>query len=492
MKNILIRIIAIISVLAMLTAIFASCDVKKNNSDKSGKDEATETPAEDLEAMPDVKKTDYNDEFYLSVMGDVNPMKFFWVKESSGDALSEAIYARQENVRTYLGVEILAKHTAGYAYYEEEFHTAVQNKDGSVDTLLTHVSKGIPGFIKDNYIQDFQKIPGIDLDKDYWNREFMDANCIGDKYYLGFSDFNILYAYVISFNKKMLNSLNLDGYSVDEMYESVYNGTWTLDRFLKLGELGYQNKGSADKDIYGLVGQQFVPWCGLFHSSGINLIEMNEKGEYELSFYNDANREKTANLVDKLKNFSSSGYAELIFGTDMPKARIYNNRALMEIDMTYALEGFLDYDLSFGVLPFPLYDTDQYDSESDSLGYRSLQWGGQIAIPNYLENAQMVGETLEMLSYYSAPVQVTFYEKVLGKQVSEAPDDAKMLDIVWNGICTDIGQTFDDEVGVLYFLPRVTWPHEGGAELTSYYNSLEKKGNKKLNAFMKKILEREE
>ena len=124
----------------------------------------------------------------------------------------------------------------------------------------------------------------------------MDANCIGDSYYLGFSDFNILYSYVISFNKKMLTQLNIDGYSVEEMYKSVYNGTWTLDRFLELAKLGFQDKGDASKHIYGLVGQQWVPWCGFFHSSDINLVEMNDQGQYEIAFYNDITKEKMEDL----------------------------------------------------------------------------------------------------------------------------------------------------------------------------------------------------
>ena len=491
-KQIWIRILSLLIVLATLFSVFAACEANsedKNDDKKDNNDNlANESGSEEVTAEPvpeNIKKTNYDDEFYMSIMTDVNPMKYFWVEESKGDAMSEAIYERQQKVYNYIGVDIKAKGAGSYTTYTDSFKTAVKNKDGSVDTLLTHVNMGISSMIVEQYLQDFQDIPGIDLDKDYWNHDFMDANSIADCYYLGFSDYNILYTYVIAFNKKMLNQLALDTFSEEELYESVYNGTWTLDRFLELGQKGFQEKG--DKDIYGLVGQQWVPWCGFFHSSNINLVEMNEKGEYELSFYNDANKEKTANLVDKLKNFSASGYGEFIKGTSSPEAKLTNGRALMHIAATHWLEDYLNYEISFGVLPYPLYDEYQFDSSIPSLGYRSLQWGGQIVIPSYLRNTQMVGETLELLAFYSDNVQTTFYEKLLGKQVSEAPDDAKVLDIVWNGICGDIGQTFNDEAGVLYFLPEVTWPGEGGKQLASYYASKEKAANKKLNAFIKKV-----
>ena len=463
------RILSVLIVIAMLATAFAACEGESNQTDKddNGTNEQNsaheslsggETAGEVVtaEPTPEISKTNYDADFYLSVMNDSNPMRYFWVEESTGGALSEAVYTRQQKILDYLGVSIKAKSAGTYDEYTTGFKTAVKNKDGSVDTLVTPVYKGIPGLILEQYLQDFQDIPGIDLEQDYWNHDFMDALSIADNYYLGFSDYNILYSYIIAFNKKMLGQLVLDGYSEEELYQSVYNGTWTLDRFLELGQLGFQEKG--DKDIFGLTGQQWVPWCGFFHSSNINLIEMDESGKYSIAIMNDANKEKTANLVDKLKNFSASGYAKLTSGVDLPEEKLINNRALMQLAATNWLEDYTNYDVSFGVLPYPLYDTDQYDPNSDSLGYRSLQWGGHLAVPAYLKNSQMTGETLELLAFYSRPVQITFYEKVLGKQVAEAPNDAKMLDIVWNGVCSDIGQTLRDEADVLYFLPTVTMP----------------------------------
>ena len=56
----------------------------------------------------------------------------------------------------------------------------------------------------------------------------------------------------------------------------------------------------------------------------------------------------------------------------------------------------------------------------------------------------MTGEALEMLSFYSAPVRITYYEKQLGKQVADVPDAVAMLDSVWDSVSTDIGQTYAD------------------------------------------------
>ena len=490
-KTVWLRIIAFALLSIMLLSVFASCDTEndteKDTNDNDASEESATNEEVTAEPVPDMDKKNYNDEFYLSIQNACNPMDFYWVEESEGDAMSEAVYARQQKILDYLGVNMIAKNAGGHMEYSGAFKTAVKNKDGSVDTLLTHVSSGVSSMIVEMYLQDLQDIPGIDLEEEYWNHEFMDSLSIADNYYLGYSDYNILYTYVLAFNKKMLNQLALDDYTEESLYKSVNEGTWTLDKLLELGQLGFQEKG--DKDIYGIVGMQWVPWCGFLHSSNINLVEMDETGAYKISIMNDANKERTALLVDMLKNYSASGYGSFTFqtGGQMPEAKITNNRALIQLTSTNALESYLDYDLSFGVLPYPMFDTDQYDPNSPSLGYRSLQWGGYIAIPSYLRNDQLVGDTLSLLAFFSGNVKTTFYEKVLGKQVSEAPDDAKMLDIVWESVCSDMGQTFDGEVGILYFLPKVTWPGDGGQELVSYYRSVESAGNKKLAAFIKKV-----
>ncbi len=72
----------------------------------------------------------------------------------------------------------------------------------------------------------------------------------------------------------------------------------------------------------------------------------------------------------------------------------------------------------------------------------------------------MIGETLEMLSYYSEEVNIAFYEKMLGKQVAEAPQDRKMLDIVWDSVCSELALTYysiiKDDNAYVYCLGKLT------------------------------------
>ena len=195
------KLISLLIAIVMLVSSFASCGGNSSdNTTTQPKNEISQEGDTEGEYKPDVEKKNYNEDFFLWIMGDSNPVDCYWVKESTNDALSDAVYNRQENVREYLGVEIYGSDTDSEDRYVQPFKTAVQNKDGSVDMLIAHVYYGIDGFITGNYLTDFNDVTEINLDADYWKLDVMEEVGINDHLYLGFSEFNILYTHVITFN----------------------------------------------------------------------------------------------------------------------------------------------------------------------------------------------------------------------------------------------------------------------------------------------------
>ena len=151
----------------------------------------------------------------------------------------------------------------------------------------------------------------------------------------------------------------------------------------------------------------------------------------------------------------------------------------MTLTATIEIDDYLNYDVDFGVLPYPTYDTAQKE-------YRSLQWGGYMAVPNYLENEQMVGETLELLAFYAEDVKTAYYQKLLGKQIADNPDDRRMLEIIWDSVCTDFGQTFEEVCGSpLYMLPFTT--RAGQQSLAQFSDARTKGGNTNIDKFFRRV-----
>ena len=93
---------------------------------------------------------------------------------------------------------------------------------------------------------------------------------------------------------------------------------------------------------------------------------------------------------------------------------------------------------------------------------------------------------MEMLSYFSEEVNVAFYEKLLGKQAADSPDDTRMLEIVWDGIGTDFAQPFDSafiETEIFHMMIKLTYK-DATMNVASYIASKESNLNKRIDKFM--------
>ncbi len=494
-------VLALVLILAMTLSLFAGCNTGKEGSEDESKNEATTNNGEvspdkgsdtesktevETEALPEVEKNNYGKEFFLWIVSDSNVADYHWIKESKGDIMTEAVYNRQEQVRQYLGVEIVGQVAGGGSQTMlEPFRTAVKNKDDSVQMLVTHVFGGIAGLVSSGYLTDYNDLPGVNIDAEYWDTQVMEDMSVVGKMFLGKSRFNNLYTYVIAYNKDMLakyaDSLN------GTVYDMVNNYTWTLDQMIALSGLAYVDAtadGKSMDDTFGISGDYNIGTMGMLHSSNINLVEQDEKGNYTVAVYNEINAPKTVAVVEKLRALmvSDGGYMHNEYNTPGMNVALHTGRVLMTIEATNSLEKLATYDMTFGVLPYPLYDEAQKD-----VGYRHLQWGGYLAIPSYLADAQMTGETAEMLSYYSTAVNEAYYDKLLGKQASDMPEDRAVLNLVWDTICSDFGQAYCELGGgrnILYLVPNLLESSKGVA---SYVASNERAYNTAIAKFIKII-----
>ncbi len=489
------QLCSLILALLLSLAVFTACAEKdgletNDGTEKQSTVESVSDSETESEFKPDVMKQDYGEEFFLQIQQNSNKPEYYFVSESSSDVLSEAVYTRQMNVSSYLGVEIVGTAVSGHNTYGEAFKTAVKNKDGSIDTLLSHSYMSLSQFISEGYLTDFESIPEINLDADYWSRNVMEGVAAGSRLYLGYSDFRLGYTDVIAFNKVMMEEY---ADSLDEsVYDMVRNYRWTLDAMISLANLvsvDATGDGKTIDDTFGISGGQWNHFTNFLQASNIQLVDANEKGIYQLSFNNEQNNEKTSILIEKLLGLAKGNSAMFGYQNDPEKIiSLTTERTLMMICATPSLtDSFVGSDLQFGVLPFPMYDETQ-----KNVGYRSLDWGGWLCVPTFMRNAEMVGNTLEMLAFYSDDVQIAYYEKLLGKQAADQPDDRQMLSIVWDSICSDIGLTYShidlSLDNFLYMLPKLTY--EGTENnYASYVKSYEKAANKKLEAFFKALEE---
>lgn len=450
------------------------------HSDPYDTDPPIEPPVENFPSH--ISQKNYDDSFVLAVQTSTTPIEYFQ-EVGWGTSLDQAIYDRNQLIQDYLGVEVVTTNAGAHDIYATNFMNSVQNRDGAYDALITHPAEHISNLVTGMYLYDISELPGISLNEEYWNLDIMDTININENYYLGYSNINVPTTHVIAFAKKLLKQSNV--ITETDLYNQVFSGEWTLDQFIWLT----QNVSEAISS-YGLAAQQWVPWIGFLHSSDMNYVEYSEsEGGYQLSIMND--HDKIASLTKSLIKLSASGCCDLTYPVNnkigYPYSNVIDGSAFMELVPTKNL-GDYNSSASLGILPYPLYDSSQYDPESPSLGYRSLQWSGYLAVPSYLDNASKTGETLELMSFASDDVLMSVFEEMLCENFEDLSNDAVTLSIVWNGLCADPGQAYSDGLNVLYYLPQVTWPGDGGyPNYKGRYDQIERNANKTLLAFYKKV-----
>jgi len=111
---------------------------------------------------------------------------------------------------------------------------------------------------------------------------------------------------------------------------------------------------------------------------------------------------------------------------------------------------YLDATFDVGMLPLPKYDAAQEQ-------YAHVNWGNNIIVPSTIKNDEMVGQVLEIMSYYSKTlVQEEYYDNVLQLRVSDAPDDREMVELMYSTVVYDPGIAFchnEQQLWNLVYLP---------------------------------------
>ncbi len=486
-----VRIFLLLISAALLLLSFGGC----NELDEDGTVHKAEEEIDDS-FFPDVEKNDYGLDFNIlasSIGGDNRAGVGIYYQidedENSGSPIDEAVYARQDKVERYLGIDILKVRVIDTNLWRDiglYVERAVQSMDGTID--LAYVGSYSSSCVSNNAIRDFYELERIDLDADYWNKGVMESLEINGASYLGINDFTLIDAFCVSFNKEMLA---LYESSLDKsVYDTVRDNEWTFDKMIDIANLVYIDRtgnGKTDDDVYGIRGRCWHPFCGFMPAADIPTMVLDESGAYIVAINQPKYFEKSDDLIEKLRALRDSNASFFHYQPPNDTCEVVKDKCLMFLSETKDLETYLMYNAEFGVLPYPMYDT----AQAKTVGYQTLNWGGFLTVPSYVKNQNMVEDALEMLAFYSANVTLTYYEKLLGKQVADMPDDAAMLDIIWDGATCDVGFAYIDALGLgtsglSYMCSDLVLP-DSTQNLSSYINSKAPVANAAFRKFLRSI-----
>ena len=456
----------------LMTLSVVSC-AKTDDPDETDPNATQAVTEEDTGYKPDIEQKNYNTEF--NVIGVHSIMRWITAAEDSeGEAFEDTLHERAIRLKEQLGVE-LVKISSTDGEYATEVLTNVQAGDPTYQMVAAHCHIGVANLMSSGAMYDFSQLESVNLDAPYWSLDFMEGLTINDQYIIGYNDFCLADAGCIVFNKDLLSEYNLKA-----PYDDVTNNTWTMEKMRALASVVSKDNGDNvwdDRDVYGISGWGWTDLITLAVGAGMKMVDKDEDGEYIVAY--EQNSERTLDILTKIDELYQAEYGYFWSpgsARASSKLEFGKGQTLIFLGSTADVTDLRGESLRFGILPCPKFDEQQEE-------YHSFSWNGVLMIPSVFANGDptMVSDVTEMLAYYTAPVKTAFYEDLLGTKLAEAPEDAAMLDIVWNTQVTDVAMVTADINGmtnILYMTPNLCI---GGIETySSYLKSNVKSANRAL------------
>lgn len=479
MRKFLSKAVALLLIAAMAASAI-SCADKKNTEASNGDTAATsaaETEEITTEDTPEIERTDYEGEEFVTLYPKwALYTNYFFAEEQTGESMNDAIYARKMAVEEYLGAKLTDYPVAGIADVMPAVKSAVMGGSDDYQLALTHCIQDVGNMMTSGYLYRWDELPNIDMTKDYWNQNMTDSLAINGHSYYAVSKFMIADPNAILFNKQMVVD-----YSLEDPYELVRNGKWTLEKLSAVSknvseDVNGDGKFTVD-DKYGFVAEADWMLNSIMYGCDQFTVKREEDGSYVLDVYND----KMLAIVDGVYDLLYSGDSGYTwpYGTELNKTVwIGTGRSLFQIMPINSSKSYRESDVDFGVLPYPKFSEAQ---ES----YLSNDWSGLMCMPNVIGDPEFCGAVSEMLAFYSKSTTMpAYYDVLLTGKFARDEETVEMLDIIYNNIVYDYGMNYcgfaSGYMDLFYMIPNMI-AKQKSSDLASYYAKYEKNAQKALD-----------
>ncbi len=433
-----------------------------DNTPEAGDTTAAETepPVTERTHSVPVAELDFGgEEFHVYAFDWQAYSDYFFAEEDSSDPMESAIYYRKCAVEDALGVTLTHTMFKGYGDMYPAIDQNVGTGDDAVQLMLMHCISGLASYATGGTLFAFEDLPYVNLSADWWNLEQMDAVRLGRKYHYGVSDYMIPTPNTLMFNKDMIEDLSLES-----PYTLVYENHWTIDAFEEMARAASRdvdNNGVWDEsDIYGIGGNGYL---NFWSASNQFLVTRGDDGR--LVF--DMSTEKAFDVIESIAVWSREHVSHVpSTGEESDLLKMPSGQVLFAPGGLSPSKSLMESDVNYGILPYPKYDEEQEN-------YRCLDWGGLMAVPTTVRNPELVGATIELLSFESAETTIpVFYDKVLSGQLAQDPDASRMIEIILDNICYDPAMTYlglSGSVFKIFYAPWFEAHMEGRSNFASLY-----------------------
>jgi len=246
------------------------------------------------------------------------------------------------------------------------------------------------------------------------------------------------------FNKRLLAD-----FSLDDPYQMVRAGSWTLGKLQEMARAvaaDLNGDGAMDdNDRYGLLYQRdsltsFLTGSGEFiatkDNDDIPVLTINNPKALEVlnSLYDFLYDENFCFHV--MRYFESRG----LDWTNGMTAMFQNNQALFMWIRMADVQNLRAMDTDFGILPIPKWN----DAQANYLHNVNPWVGTATVVPQSAGNIEVSSAVLDTLASVSRHMLIpAYYDIQLSTQIARDEESEEMLDIIFSNRRYDIGDIYD-------------------------------------------------
>ena len=434
------RILSALLLMTMLVSCAASCgDAADDSKDTSNDVSTTTAPVEtgpSLDIPDDLK---YEDET-VTILTAEGILSSVDELTDEIDVLGKAHYERTVAVEERFGIDL---EFVGVVPWQDTSTMARQSINAQSDDyqMVFTCASHMINLVNEGLFLSHADLPYIDIEKPWWNKQYIESVSLHeDDQYILFGDITyntIQRTTCVFFNVNLLDTKL--GLAPQDLYDLVYDGKWTIDKFTELVSQVYEDNGDTKRDtndIFGLIYHGVEPFNWMAFSSGIEFTTRDEDGYPSIN----VNTATTVDLLDKLCAlfFNNEGVIKDpdADGTHQGFATAFGNgKSVFCVNRFFltAWKQFREMNDDFGILPMPKYDEsiDGYHSTVENL----VQWGG---VPITVADPEMASAVAEALAYESyMRTTAAYYETTLKLKQTRDEASMDMIDMIMDGRDTD-------------------------------------------------------
>ncbi|MBQ8369770.1 MAG: hypothetical protein IJY35_07305, partial [Clostridia bacterium] len=379
------KLLASVLALLMLASSFTACSESNagTNTDETnpaGGNESVSTdtsvPEEELtdlekrqlipDDLPDVT---FNGEEFRAFTSNASHADYegeFVAEEITGDACNDAVYNRNIKIEDRFDVKITVGSDASP---QNQAKTMAQA--GTDDYhVLGFYDFAAYGPITAEALLNWHDTPYQNMEKPWHNSLANEGATINGRLYAICSDLSytsMTFTHCFFANVDLLDQYNIP---IEDLYNMVLEGKWTIDQFITLITDMYQDtNGDGVNDTEDLHGFGYSIWNPAdvwFTAFGEQMVSINEEGKLDITFRSDT----TVSMLEKLLSFHYDFNAFNNLPAQYDEETYFVNSKLVFAPMRFqaAYTDLRDMEATYTMLPYPKWDEAQeayYTSADD-------------------------------------------------------------------------------------------------------------------------------